>query len=191
MRDFQIQKKTPKGYSYGSLFSNFVEDDFSIMIDRSIDSDLSTEVIMTLRYLNKKDPDREITIYINSPGGSVSDGMAIFDFCQKLSNPIKTIGLGLCASMGAFLLICLGTNREAGKNCEIMIHQPLITGMPGSKATDVEIVARQLLKIREKINLHIAERSSLSEKEIEVLSESDKWMSAEEALEYGFIDSLY
>lgn len=191
MRDICIQEKTPTGYSQYSLYSDFVLNGFSVMIDQSIDKNLATEVILTLKHLHKKDPDREITIYINSPGGSVSDGMAIFDYCQKISNPIRTIGLGLCASMGAFLLICLGKTREAGPNCEIMLHQPLISGMPGSKATDVEIVARQLLRVREKINFHLAKHSNLSEKEIEVLSESDKWMSAQEALKYGFIDSLF
>ena len=148
-------------------------------------------MILTLKHLHEKDPKREITIYINSPGGSVSAGMAIFDYCQKISNPIRTIGLGLCASMGAFLLISLGDNRQAGQNCEIMLHQPLITGMPGGKATDVEIVARQLLRVKEKINFHLARHSNLSEKEIEELSESDKWMSAQEALKYGFIDALF
>lgn len=191
MREIQFQKKEPTGYVYHSLYSAFILEDFSILIDRPIDNDMASEVILTLRLLHKTDSEKPITIYINSPGGSVSAGMAIFDYCAAISNPIHTVGLGLCASMGAFLLICLGQVRKVGENCEIMLHQPLVTGMGPGKATDVEIAARQLLKTREKINAHLAKHSHLNEKEIEELSDSDKWLTAADALKLGFIDGFY
>ena len=153
-------------------------DDFSILIDRTIDADLATEVILNLRYLNTIDSKREITIYINSPGGSVTDGMAIYDYTRLISNPIRTIGIGLCASMAAFLLSTLSNKRYVTKNCVLLYHQPLINHI-GGQTSDIDIVAKRMVIMREKINI-LENMNCLS----------DCWMSAQEALNYGLIDGI-
>lgn len=189
MRDIAVYEETNKGINPTTLFSKFVTEEFNIFIDQEITAEFASSLVVTLHYLNKKNPTKKITIYINSPGGSVSAGMMIYDYCQLISNPIQVYGFGTCASMGAFLLICLSKERYVSKNCEIMLHQPLMNGL-GGQASDVEIAAKKILLIKEKINTIISECSNISKEEVEKLSDRDFWMDAQEAQSYGFIEGV-
>lgn len=190
MRNLTITEATPRGTNTKTVYSSFVMDDFSILIDRTIDADLATEVILNLRYLNTIDSKREITIYINSPGGSVTDGMAIYDYTRLISNPIRTIGIGLCASMAAFLLSTLSNKRYVTKNCVLLYHQPLINHI-GGQTSDIDIVAKRMVIMREKINKMIVEKSNnFTYEQACQMFDRDCWMSAQEALNYGLIDGI-
>ncbi|MBQ3871972.1 MAG: ATP-dependent Clp protease proteolytic subunit, partial [Clostridia bacterium] len=139
--------------------------------------------------LEAEDPDKDIYMYINSPGGSVSAGMAIYDTMQYVKCDVSTICIGMAASMGAFLLNA-GTKgkRKALPNSEIMIHQPL--GGAQGQATDIEIQARQILKIKDKLSQIMAEKTGRDIEELRKDMERDFYMSAEEAKEYGIIDEV-
>jgi ATP-dependent Clp protease protease subunit len=140
-------------------------------------------------FLEAEDPDKDIYMYINSPGGSVSAGMAIYDTMQYVKCDVSTICIGMAASMGAFLLNA-GTKgkRKALPNSEIMIHQPL--GGAQGQATDIEIQARQILKIKDKLSQIMAEKTGRDIEELRKDMERDFYMSAEEAKEYGIIDEV-
>ena len=153
-------------------------------------NEISAEIVTdSLLILESEDPDAPITMFINSPGGSVTAGMSIYDTMQYISCPVRTIATGLAASMGAFLLVAGEPGqRFAMPNAEIMIHQPL-GGMSG-QATDMDIAAKHILHTREKLNRILAKRSGQSLKKIAKDTERDNWLSAEEALEYGLIDGI-
>ena len=152
--------------------------------------EISAEIITdSLLILESENPEEPITMFINSPGGSVTAGMSIYDTMQYISCPVRTIATGLAASMGAFLLVAGEPGqRFAMPNAEIMIHQPL-GGMSG-QATDMDIAARHILHTREKLNRILAKRSGQSLKKIARDTERDNWLSAEEALSYGLIDGI-
>ena len=142
-----------------------------------------------LIFLEAEDPDKDISMYINSPGGSVTAGMAIYDTMQYIKCDVTTICVGMAASMGAFLLTAGSKGkRKALPNSEIMIHQPL--GGAKGQATDIEIQARHILKIKEKMNSIIAERTGQDLEKVKQDTERDFYMSAEEAKEYGIIDQI-
>ena len=145
-------------------------------------------------FLESEDPDKEISFYINSPGGSITDGMAIVDTMNYIKCPVSTICVGLAASMGSVLLAC-GTKgkRFATPNSEILIHQPLIGGQGGGisgQATEIKIHADHMIRTREKLNKLLSEKTGQSLEQIEKDTERDHYMTAEEALAYGLIDGI-
>lgn len=159
------------------------------MLSGEINDVTANLVVAQLLFLESEDPDKDIYIYINSPGGSITSGMAIFDTMNYIKPDVATICVGMAASMGAFLLTA-GTKgkRFALPNSEIMIHQPL--GGYQGQATDIEIHARRILQIKEKMNRIMSERTG---QDIEVIArdvERDNFMGAEQAISYGLIDSI-
>ena len=139
--------------------------------------------------LNAEDPDKDIFLYINSPGGSVDAGMAIYDTMQYISNDVATVGMGLAASMGQFLL-CAGApgKRYALPNARIMMHQPL--GGLGGTASDIKIQAEQMLYTKKRLAQQIAEHTGQTLEQIEADSDRDRWFTAEQAKDYGFVDHV-
>ena len=160
-----------------------------IMLSGEINDEVATLVVSQLLYLSSIDSKKDISIYINSPGGSVTSGMAIYDTMQLISNDVKTICVGMAASMGAFLLAG-GTKgkRYALPNSEIMIHQPL--GGAKGQVTDIEILTKRLLQTKKNMNKILAENTNQDEKKIEVDTERDNFMTSYEAKEYGLIDKV-
>ena len=160
-----------------------------IMLSGEINDEVATLVVSQLLYLSSIDSKKDISIYINSPGGSVTSGMAIYDTMQLISNDVRTICVGMAASMGAFLLAG-GTKgkRYALPNSEVMIHQPL--GGARGQATDIKIHAEQILKTKDKINQILSERTGQPLEKIQVDCERDYFMSAEEAKAYGLVDAI-
>ena len=160
-----------------------------IMLSGEITDDLATLIVSQLLYLSSVDSKKDISICINSPGGSVTAGMAIYDTMKLIDNDIKTICVGLAASMGAFLLAG-GTKgkRYALPNSEIMIHQPL--GGAKGQVTDIEILTKRLLLTKKNMNKILAQNTNKDEKQIELDTERDNFMNAYEALDYGLIDKV-
>ncbi len=185
---FVIEKDTRGERSY-DLYSRLLEDRI-IFLTGEIDSNTANSVVAQLLYLETKDPDKDISLYINSPGGSVTDGMAIYDTMKYIKCDVCTICVGLAASMGAFLLSA-GTKgkRFALANSEIMIHQP--SGGVSGQATEIAIVADRILKIRSKMNKILAENTNQPLEKIQSDVERDFYMDAEDAREYGLIDKVY
>ena len=160
-----------------------------IHINGPIDGPTSEAVVNALIYLEGVAPDKEIKMYINSPGGSVTDGMAIYDTMQYISCPVSTIALGLAASMGAFLLAAGEKGRRfALPHTEILIHQPL--GGAVGQATEIDIAARHIIKTRSVLNGILSERCNQSLEVIERNTDRDNWMTAKEALDFGIIDQI-
>jgi ATP-dependent Clp protease protease subunit len=159
------------------------------MLSGPIDDNVANSVIAQLLFLDAQDPEKDIFIYINSPGGSVSAGLAIYDTMNFIKADVQTIVLGMAASMGSFLLSA-GTKgkRFALPNAEIMIHQPL--GGAQGQATEIEIAARHILNTRERLNKILAENTGQDIEIIEKDTDRDNFMSAEEAKEYGLIDEV-
>ena len=148
-------------------------------------------MVAQLLFLESENPDKDIYFYINSPGGSVTAGMSIYDTMKFIKPDVQTLCLGQAASMGAFLLSA-GTKgkRFALPNSRIMIHQPLISGGLGGQASDIEIHARELLKLKEKLNKILADHTGKSIEEVARDTDRDNFMSAQEAMEYGLIDKV-
>ena len=142
-------------------------------------------------FLESEDPDKEISFYINSPGGSITDGMAIVDTMNYIKCPVSTICIGLAASMGSVLLACGAKGkRYATPNSEVLIHQPLISGGLSGQTTEIKIHADHMVKTREKLNKLLSEKTGQSLEQIEKDTERDHYMTAEEALKYGLIDEI-
>ena len=156
-----------------------------------VDDHTANLVVAQLLFLESENPDKDIYFYINSPGGSVTAGMSIYDTMKFIKPDVQTLCLGQAASMGAFLLSA-GTKgkRFALPNSRIMIHQPLISGGLGGQASDIEIHARELLKLKEKLNKILADHTGKSIEEVERDTDRDNFMSAQEAMEYGLIDKV-
>lgn len=189
MKDLLYYETTPKGEKQTSIYTASVLEDYIIWINSVIEDDLAQEVIVTIRHLNKKDKNKPIKVFINSPGGSVSAGLAIYDCLNLITNPVYTIGIGTCASMAAFLLICAGKKRYASENCSIMLHQPLINSV-GGQATDIQIVAENIIKVKSRLNEIIAKKTKISVEKITAMSDRDLWLEAEEAVKLGMIDEI-
>ena len=160
-----------------------------IMLTGEINDDLASIVISEILYLNASSPNEKITIYINSPGGSVSSGLAIYDVMKNITSPIETIGMGLCASMGAFLLSSGSKGyRKAFQNCEIMIHQPL--GGSNGQVSDLEIMTNRFIYLKKNLNKILAENTSQPLEKINKDTDRNYFMSSEEALKYHLIDEI-
>jgi ATP-dependent Clp protease protease subunit len=158
-----------------------------IWLEGEVRDDNSNRIVKQLQVLSAEDPEKDITLYINSPGGSVSAGMAIYDAMLLVPNDIATVAMGLAASMGQFLL-CAGAagKRSATPNTRVMMHQPL--GGIGGTASDIKIQAEQMLQLKKKLAQLIADHSGQPLERIEADSDRDRWFTAEEAAEYGLID---
>lgn len=183
-----VIEQTSKGERSYDIFSRLLNDRI-IMLGDQVDDASASVIIAQLLYLEGKDPDKDISFYINSPGGSVSAGMAIFDTMNYIKCDVSTICIGMAASMGAFLLAAGAKGkRYALPHSEIMIHQPL--GQTKGQATEILIHAEHIKKTRDTINKILAERTGKTLEEIEKDTERDNFMSAEEALEYGLIDKV-
>lgn len=169
------------------IYSRLLKDRI-IIINGEINNELANSVVAQLLFLDSLN-NEEISIYINSPGGSVTDGMAIYDTMNFINSDVSTIGIGMCASMGAFLLSS-GTKgkRYALPNCEVMIHQPL--GGAQGQATEIKIAAEHILKTKDKLNKILSNNTGKQLNIIEKDTDRDNFMSAHEALDYGIIDKI-
>lgn len=183
-----VVEQTNRGERSYDIYSRLLKDRI-IFLSGQIDDYTANLIVAQMIFLEAEDPDKDIYMYINSPGGSVSAGMAIYDTMQYVKCDVSTICIGMAASMGAFLLNA-GTKgkRKALPNSEIMIHQPL--GGAQGQATDIEIQARQILKIKDKLSQIMAEKTGRDIEELRKDMERDFYMSAEEAKEYGIVDHI-
>ena len=186
-----VIEQTSKGERSYDIFSRLLKDRI-IFLGEDVNATTASLVIAQLLFLESEDPDREISLYINSPGGSITDGMGIVDTMNYIKCPVSTICVGLAASFGAVLL----ANGEKGKrfatpNAEILIHQPLIGGNGiAGQTTEIKIHADHMIKTREKLNKLLSDKTGQSIERIERDTERDHWMTAQEALEYGLIDGI-
>ena len=183
-----VVEQTSRGERSYDIFSRLLNDRI-IMLNDQVDNASASVIIAQLLYLEGQDPDKDISFYINSPGGSVSAGMAIYDTLQYIKCDVSTICMGMAASMGAFLLAAGAKGkRYALPNSEIMIHQPL--GSAEGQATDILIHANHIKRIRSNINNILSERTGKPLEVIEQDTERDNFMTADEAAEYGLIDKV-
>ena len=183
-----VVEQTNRGERSYDIFSRLLNDRIIVLSDEVNDTTASI-VVAQLLFLEGQDPDKDISLYINSPGGSVTAGMAIYDTMQYIKCDVSTICMGMAASMGAFLLSSGAKGKRfALPNSEIMIHQPL--GGAQGQATEIEIAAKQILKTKENLNRILAENTGKSIEEIYRDTERDNYMSAQEALEYGLVDKV-
>lgn len=171
------------------VFSRLMADRI-IFLGTEIDDTVANVIIAQLLYLSSQDPEAPITMYLNTPGGSVYDGLAIYDTMQYISNEVQTVCTGLAASMGSVLL-CAGEKgkRFALPHSRIMIHQPL--GGAHGQASDIEITAKEILKLKGELYQIIADHSGKTLKQIEKDADRDHWLTAKEAVEYGMIDDIF
>ena len=185
-----VVEQTSRGERSYDIFSRLLNDRI-IMLSDEVNDTTASLVVAQLLYLEGQDPEKDIDVYINSPGGSVTAGMAIYDTMQYIKCDVSTICMGLAASMGAFLLSS-GTKgkRFALPSSEIMIHQPLISGGLSGQCTDINIRADLLVRTREKLNRILAENTGKTIEQLEIDTERDNFMSAQEALDYGLIDKV-
>ena len=183
-----VIEQTSRGERSYDIYSRLLNDRIIVLSDEVNDVTASL-VVAQLLFLESENPDKDIQLYINSPGGSVSAGMAIYDTMQFIKCDVSTICIGLAASMGAFLLaVGAKGKRYSLPNSEIMIHQPL--GGARGQATDIQIQAEQILKIKKKLNTILSERTGQPYDKVVADTDRDNYMSAEEALEYGLIDKI-
>ena len=184
-----VVEQTNRGERSYDIFSRLLNDRV-IILSEEVNDTTASLVVAQLLYLEAQDPDKDISFYINSPGGSISAGMAIYDTMQYINCDVCTICMGMAASMGAFLLQA-GTpgKRMALPNAEIMIHQPLMCGLQG-QATDIKIHADHIIRMRKKLNTIMSERTGQPLEVIERDTERDNYMTAEEAKAYGLIDKV-
>ena len=183
-----VVEQTSRGERSYDIFSRLLNDRI-VMLSEEVNDVTASLVVAQLLYLEAQDPDKDIQFYINSPGGSVSAGLAIYDTMQYIKPDVSTICVGLAASMGAFLLSSGAKGKRiALPNAEIMIHQPL--GGSQGQATDIQIQAEQILKIKKKLNRILAENTGKPVETVTADCERDYYMTAEEAREYGLIDKV-
>ena len=185
-----VVEQTSRGERSYDIFSRLLNDRI-IILSEEVNSTTASLIVAQMLYLEAQDPDKDIQFYINSPGGSVTDGMAIYDTMQYIKCDVSTICVGMAASMGAFLLSS-GTKgkRIALPNAEIMIHQPLISGGLSGQCTDIKIQSDHLVRIRQRMNEILAANTGKPIETIERDTERDNYMYAQEALEYGLIDKV-
>ena len=183
-----VIEQTSRGERSFDIYSRLLKDRI-VMLDGEIDHTTASLVVAQLLFLESEDPDKDISLYINSPGGSVTAGMAIYDTMQYIKCDVSTICIGMAASMGAFLLAGGAKGkRYALPNAEIMIHQPL--GGAQGQATEIQIAAEHILKTKKKLNSILAENTGKDYDVIAADTERDNWKTAEEAKEYGLIDAV-
>jgi ATP-dependent Clp protease protease subunit len=183
-----VIEQTNRGERAYDIYSRLLKDRI-IMLGSAIDDNVANSIVAQLLFLEAENPEKDISIYINSPGGSITAGMAIYDTMQFIKPDVQTICIGMAASMGAFLLTA-GTagKRYALPNAEVMIHQPL--GGAQGQATEIEIAAKRILFLRDKLNGILADRSGQPIDVIAKDTDRDNFMTAEQAKEYGLIDHI-
>lgn len=183
-----VVEQNNRGERAYDIYSRLLKDRV-IFLGSAIDDTVANTVIAQLLFLAAEDPDKDISLYINSPGGSITAGMAIYDTIQYIKPDVSTIAIGMAASMGAFLLTA-GTKgkRFALPNSEIMIHQPL--GGTQGQASDIEIHTKRILEMRDKLNQILSERTGQPLERIQKDTDRDNFLSAEDAKEYGIIDEI-
>lgn len=183
-----VVEQTSRGERSYDIYSRLLKDRI-IFLGEEVNEVTASLVVAQLLFLEAEDPDKDIHLYINSPGGSVTAGMAIYDTMQYIKCDVSTICIGMAASMGAFLLAGGAKGkRMALPNAEIMIHQPL--GGAQGQATEIEIAAKHILKTKEKLNRILAENCGRDIEEVACDTERDNWKTAEEAVAYGLIDCV-
>ncbi|CAM3586293.1 MULTISPECIES: ATP-dependent Clp endopeptidase proteolytic subunit ClpP [Paenibacillus] len=183
-----VVEQSNRGERAYDIYSRLLKDRI-IFLGSDVNDVVANSIIAQMLFLSAEDPEKDIHLYINSPGGSITAGMAIFDTMQFIKPDVSTICVGMAASMGAFLLNAGAKGkRYALPNSEIMIHQPL--GGAQGQATDIEIRARRILKMRDKLNRILAERTGQPLERIEKDTDRDYFMTAEEAKEYGLVDQV-
>ena len=185
-----VIEQSGRGERAFDIYSRLLKERIIFLVG-PVDDHTANLVVAQLLFLESENPDKDIYFYIHSPGGSVTAGMSIYDTMKFIKPDVQTLCLGQAASMGAFLLSA-GTKgkRFALPNSRIMIHQPLISGGLGGQASDIEIHARELLKLKEKLNKILADHTGKSIEEVERDTDRDNFMSAQEAMEYGLIDKV-
>ncbi|MFB4210439.1 ATP-dependent Clp endopeptidase proteolytic subunit ClpP [Shouchella sp. 1P09AA] len=184
-----VIEQTNRGERAYDIYSRLLKDRI-IMLGSAIDDNVANSIVAQLLFLQAEDPEKDISIYINSPGGSITAGMAIYDTMQFIKPDVSTICTGMAASMGAFLLTAGAKGkRMALPNSEVMIHQPL-GGMQG-QASDMEIHARRIIEMRQKLNEIMAERTGQPYEQIAKDTDRDNFMTADQAKEYGLIDKVF
>ena len=183
-----VIEQNSRGERSYDIYSRLLKDRIIFLGEEVTDASASI-IVAQLLFLESEDPDKDISLYINSPGGSVTAGMAIYDTMKYIKCDVSTICIGMAASMGAFLLAG-GTKgkRIALPNAEIMIHQP--SGGAKGQATEIKIVAENILKIKAKLNKMLSENTGKPIEQVEIDTERDNYMSAEEALDYGIVDKI-
>lgn len=183
-----VIEQTNRGERAYDIYSRLLKDRI-IMLGSAIDDTVANSIVAQLLFLQAEDPEKDISIYINSPGGSITAGMAIYDTIQLIKPDVQTICIGMAASMGAFLLAAgKKGKRYALPNSEVMIHQPL--GGAQGQATEIEIAAKRILFLRDKLNHILAERTGQPLEVIQRDTDRDNFMTAEKAKEYGLIDHI-
>ena len=184
-----VVEQTNRGERSYDIFSRLLNDRV-IILSEEVNDTTASLIVAQLLYLEAQDPDKDISFYINSPGGSITAGMAIYDTMQSISCDVSTICIGMAASMGAFLLQAGAPGkRMALPNSEIMIHQPLLGGLQG-QATDIKIHADHIIRMREKLNQIMSQRTGQPLEVINRDTERDNFMTAEQARAYGLIDKV-
>ena len=185
-----VIEQTSRGERSYDIFSRLLNDRIVFLADE-INHVTASLVVAQLLFLEAQDPEKDVSLYINSPGGSISDGMAIYDTMNYIKCDVSTICVGMAASMGAFLLSAGAKGKRiALPNSEILIHQPLLGGLSGQQ-TDIQIHADHMLKTREKLERIMAENSGHSYEEMHEACERDHYMTAKEAFEFGLIDKVF
>ncbi|MBQ7858606.1 MAG: ATP-dependent Clp protease proteolytic subunit [Faecalibacterium sp.] len=184
-----VVEQSPRGERSYDIFSRLLNDRIIVLSDEVNDTTASL-VVAQLLYLEGQDPDKDISLYINSPGGSISAGMAIHDTMNYIKCDVSTTCMGMAASMGAFLLASGAKGkRYALPNAEIMIHQPLMHGLQG-QATDIQIHADHIVRTKEKLNRMLSEYTGQPYEQVCMDTERDNYMTAQQAMEYGLIDAV-
>ena len=184
----QVVETTPRGERSWDIFSRLLNDRI-VFLGSEVNDDAANIIIAQMLYLESEDPDKEITLYINSPGGSITAGLAIYDTMQYVRAPVATVCIGLAASMAAWILAAGTKNlRRALPNSRIMIHQP-ISGVRG-QASDIEIHAREIIFLRKRMNEILAQHTGQPEDKIKDDTERDRYMTADQAMTYGIIDGV-
>ncbi|UDI78832.1 ATP-dependent Clp endopeptidase proteolytic subunit ClpP [Staphylococcus taiwanensis] len=183
-----VIETTNRGERAYDIYSRLLKDRI-IMLGSAIDDNVANSIVSQLLFLQAQDSEKDIYLYINSPGGSVTAGFAIYDTIQHIKPDVQTICIGMAASMGSFLLAAGAKGKRfALPNAEVMIHQPL--GGAQGQATEIEIAANHILKTREKLNRILAERTGQSIEKIQQDTDRDNFLTADEAKEYGLIDNV-
>jgi ATP-dependent Clp protease protease subunit len=185
-----VIEQTGRGERAYDIYSRLLNDRI-VMLHEDVNHVTSSLIVAQLLFLEGQDPDKDIYLYINSPGGSISDGMAIYDTMNYIKCDVATICLGMAASMGAFLLAAGAKGkRSALPNSEVMIHQPLIRGGVGGQASDIKIRADHIVRTKEKMNVLLSEMTGQPLETIQQDTDRDTFMTAQQALEYGIVDKV-
>jgi len=183
-----VIEQTNRGERSYDIYSRLLKDRI-IFLGTPVDDQVANVIIAQLLFLESDDPDKEINLYINSPGGSVSAGLGIYDAMQHIKAPVNTTVVGLAASMGALLLASGTGKRYALPNARVMIHQPHLSGV-GGQVTDIEITAREAIKTKEQMAEILAKHTGQSIDRVKADTERDRWLSADEAKAYGLVDEV-